>query len=56
MGEEQEEELTGVCTTAAEQPLACREEVIPSSNVPSKEKTDGDTVEEAEERRGLAPA
>jgi hypothetical protein len=48
--EEQEEELTRVCTAAAEQPWACREEVISSSNVQMKEKTDGGAEEEAEER------
>jgi hypothetical protein len=35
---------------AAEQPWTCREEVISSSNVRTKEKTDGGAEEEAEER------
>jgi hypothetical protein len=50
VGEEQEEELTGFCTAAAEQQQACNKGAISLSNALVVKKSGGGVEEEAEAR------
>jgi hypothetical protein len=50
IGEEQEEELTGACTTAVGQRRACRQDLISLSDVQERKKTDNAEEEEVEEQ------
>jgi hypothetical protein len=50
IGEEQEEELTGACTTVVGQQRVCRHDLISLSDVWERKKTGGAEEEEAEEQ------